>query len=192
MPESGPAASKVISDPTRGKRKRELHKLAVARSDIAAALHAAELVVNRVQGLGDDLYMPLFHAAAIAYGRPFTHNRPYGALGGKWERFTDPRLQQTHDTLIRVRDELVAHSDQSRRTVDIIPGGTPLGEGRAAGRLMLSVATSVFPLQRFQDVAATCADLSSRLNEAVESLLRALFAGQPLPATEFPLTFDDD
>ncbi len=174
----------------RAHRKKELHKLAVARSDIEAALDAAEML-QRTGGLSDGLYKPLFHATAVSYGRPFTNNTPYGSLSAKWGRFSEPRLQEIHDNLLRVRNELAAHSDQQRRRVEVVPAGTVLPKGRA-GRLMLSVDNYLWRPDRIQDVVDACRDLGGRLNEEVEARLRELFGDRQLPPQAFPLTFDDE
>ena len=182
-----------MPEPPRGIRKRELHKLVVARSDVNAARHACEVLLTRIKDLGDDLYMPLLYAAAISYGRPFSDNRPIGPLPGRWRRFDDPRLQKTHDDLLETRNKLVAHSDPAERTVDIYPPGAPLGKtGLVSGGVSVSIRLGgVFTIARFQDVYDTCMDLGGRLNDEVQALLQELYGNRELPKTDFPLTFDD-
>jgi hypothetical protein len=179
--------------PERARKKRDLYKLIVARSDIVAARHAAVLLVDRVKHLGDDLYAPLYYAAAISYARPFTDNRPYGPLPGTWRRFADPRLQRMHDSLIRTRNEFIAHSDFARRTVHIVPPGATFGPPNlVSARVSVVVSLSYVALEAFPVVVETCQDLGERINVAVEDLLTELFEGRALPGAAFPLTPNDD
>ena len=109
------------------------------------------LFEKHVKGLGDDLYRPLFHTAAVAYGRPFSGNKPHGALDPKWAKFDDPLRQQTHDLLIEARNTYVAHSDEGVRKVEIFPDGTPIpgGGGAAFVGLSIGVTTKIFPPELF-------------------------------------------
>ncbi len=101
--------------------------------------------------------LPLLHASAIAYGRPFSDNHPLGALPRRFSTFDDARLVETHDLLLDLRNKFVAHSDQLERRVEVIPPGYRLREdlprsvgvgltsGNAACRLSNSVILSALP-----------------------------------------------
>ena len=78
--------------------------MAVARSDIAAALEAAKLLHERVSKIGEPLYVPLFVATVTAYARPFKKSEPYGALPARWSKFSNGRSQLMHEELIKARD----------------------------------------------------------------------------------------
>jgi hypothetical protein len=177
---------------SRSAKKKELYQLAVARSDIKAAMSTCNLIIQHVRELGSDLYSPLFHAIVIAYARPFTKNRPLGRLPEEWSTFSNPQAQELHDELIKSRDQYIAHSDKEVRKVRIFPHGAPLGEtGLKSGGVSLTVRTMAFSISWFQDVRSLCLDLGTRLNKRVEDLLTELYAGREMPPKAFELTFDD-
>jgi hypothetical protein len=150
-------------------------------------------MINNVGHLGDNLYEPLFNAIIIAYARPFTRNRPLGRLPAEWSTFSNPGFQETHNELIKARDQFIAHSDEEVRRVEIFPPGSPIREtGLQSGDVGIAVRTIAFPLSRFQHIRALCHDLGYRLNSRINNLLTELYNGQTLPNNSFPLTFDDD
>lgn len=177
---------------TRAQKKMELHKLAVARSDIFSAQRTCRLILDRVTGLSDQLYAPLFHAAVVAYGRPFVDNKSTGVLSKHWSNFKDDRFRHAHATLLRTRHEIVAHSDSAARTVSIVPPGVTPGPGVPESKHVgLYIASYVYPQQRFVDMHDTCSELIGRLNARLDELIAELYAGHQLPKRMFPLTFGD-
>ena len=99
--------------PSRLQRKKELYKLLIARSDITASLNACKSMLDRVDGMGHELYYPLYSAIVVCYSRPFTNNKPHGALSRKWYTFENALNKKTHGELLKARHELIAHSDMS-------------------------------------------------------------------------------
>jgi len=183
--------SRSHADAARRGKKIQLHRLAVARSDIAVALDAARLVCERVSKMGDSLYVPLFVATVTAYARPFKRSEPYGALPADWSRFSNARSQKLHDDLIEARDTYVAHSDSGSRTVDIIPAGTSFRGHRAAG-LSVAIKTTWWKVEFFPRIIAHCEDLFGRLDEETERLLHELFDGiAGVAINPFPLDPED-
>jgi hypothetical protein len=178
---------------SRSAKKKELYKLAVARTDITSAMDTCNLIIENVGHIGDDFYLPLFHAIVIAYARPFTRNRPLGRLSAEWSTFSTPDFQETHDDLIRSRDKFIAHSDEEVRRVEIYPPGAPLGEtGYLSGSVGVAVRTIAFPLSRFHDIRVLCSDLGHRLESRINILLAELYNSRELPNESFTLTFDDN
>ncbi len=176
----------------RSKQKKELYKLAVARSDITGAQKTCRVILERVSGLGDELYPPLFHAAVVSYGRPFVDNKSTGPLSRHWGDFSDARLRQTHTKLIQTRHELVAHSDSTVRALDIVPPGVKVAPGLPPSQHVgLKIASYYYPQQMFIDTFDTCADLIGRLNSRIDELLSILYDQVDLPDKLIPLTFDD-
>src|SRR5437773_2561704 len=174
--------------PTKSSKKRDLHRLAVARSDIAAALEACNLLLANVDHLGHDLYQPLFHAIAISYARPFTANRPLGSLPAKWSRYANPGFQEAHDQLLSVRNQFVAHSDQDERTVQIVPPYVTVpGANTHYDKVGVGVRTVVFPIENFVVVRDMCLDIGRRIEKAIDPLLDELYKDKVLPAAMFPL-----
>jgi hypothetical protein len=178
--------------PTRSDRKRDLHRLAVARSDITAALEACNLLLANVHHHRHDLYQPLFHAIAISYARPFTANRPLGSLPAKWSRYTNPRFQEAHDELLSIRNQFVAHSDQDERTVQIVPPYVIVpGATTHYVTIGVGVRTVGFPVRNFVVVRRMCVDIGRRLEKAINDLLDELYKDKILPAAIFQLTIDE-
>lgn len=182
----------MIPTPTRGKKKINLYKLIVARSDITAALTACRLFREKVDRLGHELYYPLYCSIIICYGRPFSDNRPLGALPSQWRKFSSPRLQVTHDELIEARNGLIAHSDLKVRKVNIVPEGAKLGETDLQHHgIGLTIDSYYFPLSRYRDIHDTCFDLGNRLNQAVEDEIEKLYGKMDLPMRAFSLKFNE-
>ena len=178
--------------PTRAHRKRDLHRLVVARSDITAALNACRLLIAEVKAVGDDLYRPLLDAIVVSYSRPFTANKPLGSLPAKWSKFSDPRHQHVHDQILKMRHKFVAHSDPYERSVYIVPPYVPIpGAGTHFVDVGVAVRTTAFEVGHFPDIERTCLDLGSRLNAAVDPLLKELYGSRVLPGAQFQLTIDD-
>src|SRR5260370_9012410 len=75
--------------PTRGKRKKTLCKLALARSDMIAARIASRTFVETVDSMGHPLYYPLLCATCICYAKPFVESRAsgLGPLSRHWRGF---------------------------------------------------------------------------------------------------------
>jgi len=178
--------------PSRSKQKKELHKLAVARSDVFSAQKTCRLILERVSGLADELYAPLFYAAVVSYGRPFVDNKSTGALSRHWSDFSDHRLRATHNKLLKTRHELVAHSDSSVRAIHIIPPGSRMApELPPSADISLRIESYYYPQQMFIDTFDTCANLIGRLNGRIDVLLESLYGDRAMPTGPFPLTFDD-
>jgi hypothetical protein len=154
----------------------ELKRLACARADVSGALQTCDLFLTAVKSDSDPLYMALFSAIVVSYARPFSGNRPMGSLSPEWQQFKDPRLQQTHDQLLVLRDKVVAHTDSP--TVSVIPRGANI-DGVHSGRLGILIKNVVFDPPWFQNVHDTCWDLRARLNEAAEARLEALYGHLP-------------
>lgn len=182
--------------PLRSRRKMELYKMLVARSDIDAARTSAELFLKTVRDIGSELYYPLFTAIVICYARPFTNNVPYGALPKKWEKFSDKKLQDVHDSLMKARNEIVAHSDMSIRKVMIVPAGVVIGKlenGKEMKSASIGVQTNYYLFREHQirDVHTLTRDLGHRLNMEIESRVAELYEGMQLPASPFNLRIDE-
>jgi len=173
------------------KRKKELYKIVVARSDITAALNACELFLSRVKDLGNGLYIPLLNAIIVCYSRPFSKNRPLGPLPKKWHRFDNSRFQEIHKALLKLRNKAVAHSDLEIRKVFIIPKGAWIRKTDIKSpSLGVGILNSSLAMEMVPEIRETCLDLGRRLNTEVNEQLQLLFGDKDLPHEEFELTFD--
>jgi hypothetical protein len=179
-----------MNEGRRGKKK-QLYKLVIGWDDINMAWHALQPLATGKSHV--PLYDPLFQAAVIAYARPFSDNDPFGPLPGKWSRFSDPRLQEVHDFLVRGRDEHVAHADAAVREVRIVPAGATTLDGSAAPETTFTILSRWRARWGVERVIETCDDLRRRLLEEAQRLLHELFVGRPgLPRESFKLDTDDD
>jgi hypothetical protein len=175
----------------RSQLKRDLYRLAVARSDIAAAYRFCELLRREVTHIGHELCLPLFHAIVVFYGRPFTTNKPHGALPDRWSKLGVSRLQRMHDTLVDARNTYVAHSDAGVRTVRITPPTWLIpGRGTPAG-LSVQILFHLYSLEFFDVAHETCSYQTTRMTEEIDLLLDELFGSRELPSEPFELTVDE-
>lgn len=180
-----------MNAPKRSHLKRELYRLTVARSDIAAAYRFCELLRRDVSHIGHELYLPLFHAIVVSYGRPFTTNKPHGGLPDRWSRLGVKRLQRMHDTLIETRNTYVAHSDAGVRRVSITPPTWLIpGRGTPAG-LSVQILFGVYTLEFFDVARETCSYQTTRMTKEIDRLLEELFGARELPTEPFELTVDE-
>ena len=180
--------------PLRSARKRELYRLIVARSDMLAAMESCDLILGPPElDLSDPKYLPLFHAATVAYARPFSANRPHGPLPARWSRFADASDQHVHDTLIDLRNQFVAHSDQDAREVLIWPPGSRQpGTGVTLTFPWVSVRNRAYPIAFIRAVRAHCLELGRRINAEIDTLMEELYGNRVLPVQPFPLVYDEE
>lgn len=177
----------------RARTKKMLYKLAVARLDIAAAMNACDLLLEHRPGIGEPLYAALNQALVIAYARPFTSNKPLGALPAKWRRFDNPRHQELHDDLVATRHRAVAHSQAFAGRVLIVPKGAQyVPGGPRAATTGIAVATDLFADDVIKEIKGLCEDLWSRLNQATEDLLDEVYPQDFYAPTPFELRIDED
>ena len=182
----------VPPDDTSRHLERELHKLAVARSDVAAAGDAAQFL--RDTGMGPQFrgYWALADAAVIAYTRPFKHNQPYGPIPRKFGRFKGEASRRTHRDLLEVRDELVAHSPARQREVYVVPAGSLLRPGgEALEDTTVMVRDAHLHPKRWARVVDLCALQQRRLSADIDLLLDRLYGEQSLPERPFQLEFSE-
>ncbi len=132
----------------------------------------------------DNLYWALSNAIVITYGRPFTDNEGLGPLGGKWERFSEDRLNELHKLTMDHRDEAVAHADLRHRTVRIHPQGSVMPNGLLGERMTITVERAGLGAGMYAAVRELCADLHPRLSEAINTELRQLYGDYAGPSFE--------
>jgi hypothetical protein len=186
---------------SRTRKKRELYRLALAALDIRTAEnYCAELFesIDWSSGKGIPFHLTDAFSAAVvvAYARPFVPTRDprsVGVLPPKWHRFSNPRLKETHDAMLRLRNDLFAHTDQTMSPMTIIPAGTPLMKvGRIAPRTSWQIGRRAIPPQTtILNYRQTCYDLRKRLEDAVSKAIEELYDGMDLPRASFNLRFDD-
>jgi hypothetical protein len=185
-------ATEERKPPPRSARKRDLFRLAVARSDLAAAHDALGIILKDKMGFGHRTYLPLLYVAAVAYARPFTQNKPHGALPEKWAKFADPPCQRLHDQVLEMRNQYVAHSDQAARAVRIMPAGYVIpGANVPFVKTGISVSNIGYNIEFVNAVSAHIVELGQRIDTEVEALLDELYMGKEMPKEPFDLVVDD-
>lgn len=181
--------------PSREQQKTDLYRLIVARSDIGAAQSACELFIEMVDDVNHDLYYPLFTSIVVCYARPFTNNKPYGALPGKWENFEDGKMKSTHDALIKARHELIAHSDMAARKAKIVPPKVVIGymneRELKSSRIGTQTSFYFFTIPMIKDIPRLTTDIGRRLNAEIEHKLEEIYGDMELPQAKFALRLDN-
>lgn len=181
----------------RSTRKQALYKIAVAVSDVGAALEACRMLRTLPGGMNNfRLYDALSCAMIVCYARPFKRSKPLGKLPDEWTKFSRSDFQDAHDDLIDARDRFIAHSDMSIRQVSICGPGTRAGQtelfiGRDPGDIGVAISTQCFGPERLEVIEATIFDLGVRLEEAKQQALDELYGGMDLPRGAFKLRFDE-
>lgn len=174
-------------------RKKRLHRLIVAQSDIFAAYHACAFFLQNVKTLKDPLYEPLFLAIVVCYARPFVDSKGFGRLPRQWEHFQDGNLQAAHNDLLRIRHEIVAHSDAGVRKVQIVPPGATLEPlGGTSPKYGWIIETYRLAPSRFCEFFAVFRNIIDRLEKAILGELEGIFGKQPPILAPFPLLADTD
>ena len=180
----------AVDDVVREK-KRNLYRLALARSDIAAAMEGCDHLLREQIDVSHALYWTLHNGIVVSYGRPFTRNRPYGPLDEKWSTFEDPRFAELHALLMDLRHKTVAHSDLAMRKVFIVPAGARMFEtGRRNTALGTAVQNWAVPTSTWSEIREHCLELGSSINIEVETELQLLYRGGFYTPQPFELNFD--
>lgn len=171
------AAGPILIDMARPRdpQKKMLVKLAVARTDILAACQVCDLLIQHKPDPHESLYAALNSALVVAYGRPFTTNKPLGALPAKWGRFANARHQELHEDLLRHRHQWIAHSDVGDRKVMIVPAGSRLAPGEHPLHAAIAVETAMFADDVIPEIRNLCSDLYQRLHNETEKLVDAIY-----------------
>lgn len=152
-------------------------------------------MLETVDGMGHELYSPLYSAIVVCYSRPFTNNKPHGALPSKWYSFEMEIHKKTHDELLKARHELIAHSDMTVKSAMIVPPGIEMG-GKSKKPIIsdhIGVQTTFYYYARsfFKDSYALCLFQGSRISVEIDVLLEELYGGMELPNAPFEIKMDN-
>lgn len=181
--------------PSRSHQKRDLYRLLIARSDLNASLNACDLILKNVKSIKDEILYPLTTSVVVCYSRPFTANKPYGALPKKWGKFDRPQYQTTHEKLLQARHELFAHSDMNVRKAQIVPQNVPLvideGKELKSPEISTQVSYKLFELGFFEIVRETNLDLGRRMHAEINKMVIDLYENMQLPNDVFNLRIDE-
>lgn len=172
----------------------ELHRVAVAARDMGCAKEGFLMILELDCEPGDSRYQPLLFGAVVSYARPFTANDGFGALSGRWAKFSSGELQVAHQQIIQYRNTVAAHSDISTNKLHIYPTGVTVVAGEVSITLdepMYSVGT---PLLNKSDIAryiVLCDYQRDRMTDATIAGMEKRFMRRPgLPAIPFQFHHD--
>ena len=138
---------------------------------------------------------PLYSAIVVCYSRPFTNNKPHGALSRKCYTFENALHKKTHGELLKARHELIAHSDMTVKWAMIVPPGVEIA--RKSKKSIVSdhvgVQTSLYfyPKSFFEKSYSLCRFQGSRINKEIDNLLDELYEGMDLPNAPFKIRMDN-
>src|SRR5438552_10717091 len=101
-------------------RHRELKRLMLASNSIGSAVGALESLHDLEETKRRVMLAYVMTAAIVCYARPFVGSRSAGRIGKQWENFDDAGQRTLHQRVLRLRDKVVAHSDEDMNHVRII------------------------------------------------------------------------
>ncbi len=184
----------------RSRKKRDLYRLALAALDVGTAENYCRELADSIDW--DKKKIP-FHltdafsaAVVIAYARPFVQTKHVGFVGvlpKRWHHFSTPQLQNTHENMLRLRNDLFAHTDQSLTPMTIIPAGVMMNKiGRQAPQTSWQLGRRTVPPQTtILDFRSVCQDLRQRLETSISEMIDELYRNMELPRAPFRLRFDE-
>ena len=136
-----------------------------------------------------DAYWTFHYAIIVSYGRPYSDNDLGSLKGKRWNRFGEPRLDTTHQTLLNLRRKLVAHSDSEARPVWIYTPGTRLPNGTVSESYGVICQNVAMTNTSYLAVRELCSILHDRLSETINIEVPRLFPDQA--EEPFRLTWGD-
>lgn len=180
-------------------KKRELYQFVLADTDIRTSIAVADDFIELLRAwkketLPYHLSEAFVAYVAVSYARPFTHDRRHSSVASlpeKWGKFSDPKLQETHDMMIDLRHTLFAHSDPTSRKLSIIPPGVVLFRQEIAQGTSWELTTFSLPPHSIGELRNTCVDLQRRLQQRITILIDELYGGMDLPRAKFRVRFDE-
>jgi hypothetical protein len=173
---------------------KKIYKLALALKDITSAQLTCggfkNIILATEEKISYEVNYAFMTAITTCYARPFVDNKSTGVLQKHWRNFSDRRLQETHDLIMKARHEVYAHSDSTIARLFIVPAGAEIrGAGRRAPRSSWFFETYEFPPDAIMNIHDCCVDLKQRLETEVSRLVDELCASGGIPETEFELNW---
>jgi hypothetical protein len=133
------------------------------------------------------MFIPLMCSICVTYARPFTDSGGVGTISKKFSRYSDPKLQRTHDVLWESRKRFYAHMDATAIAIDPSGQKAPLQEVRVyvtrePEKDVLNFGL-IYPEIRLRgivvpDIRELCRELARRLREEIDATLHRLFSSK--------------
>jgi hypothetical protein len=166
--------------------KKTLWKLAYANRAVSHVLTTCDFYLEHIRDDRHPIFIPLMCSICVTYARAFTDSGGVGMISQKFSRFSDPKLQRTHDLLWESRKRFYAHIDATATVIKPSGQKAPLQEVRVVitrkdpEKDVLNFGL-MFPEIRLRgivvpDIRELCFELARRLREEIDTTLRRLFS----------------
>jgi hypothetical protein len=185
----------------RSKLKQDLWKLAFAKASTYKAKMACEFVINNAQQLDDDTYDALVIGIYVLYSRAFGSNKGVGCLPDKFRKFSDPRLQNTHNMILMARKRFIAHTDATYKYCDekgdekeellkLELIGSLGADGMATARTQI-IGPQFMP-EAVPVIKSLCEELLRELGTEESLIIKKLFENRPMIDGQNPIGIFDE
>jgi hypothetical protein len=169
--------------------KKTLWKLAYASRAVSHVHTTCDFYLEHIRDDRHPIFIPLMCSICVTYARAFTDSGGVGMISQKFSRFSDPKLQKTHDLLWESRKRFYAHIDATATVIKPSGQKAPLQEVRVAITRTKDPEKDVlnfglmFPEIRLRgivvpDIRELCLELARRLHEEINTTLRRLFSSK--------------
>jgi hypothetical protein len=171
--------------------KKTVWKLAHAKRAVSHVLATCDFYLQHVPNDHDPMHIPLVCSICVTYARPFTDNEGVGMISDKFARYSDPKLQKTHDLLWESRKRFYAHTDATLTAtsasgdtarlqqiqVTVSRRRTPQGEVLSFGYALheMRLRGIVIP-----DIRDLCREFDRRLDTELHATMDRLFSSKML------------
>jgi len=169
--------------------KKTLWKLAYAKRAVSHVLTTCDFYLQHVPNDHHSMHIPLVCSICVTYARPFTDNGGVGMISDKFARYSDAKLQKTHDLLWESRKRFYAHTDATLTAtsesgdtapiqqirVTVSRTRTPRGELLSFGYALpeMRLRGIVIP-----DIRELCYEFDRRLDAALHATMDQLFSAK--------------
>lgn len=169
--------------------KKTLWKLAYASRAVSHVLTTCDFYLKYIRDDRHPMFIPLICSICVTYARPFTDNGGVGMISRKFARYSDPKLQRTHDLLWESRKRFYAHQDATATKIALSGKKSPLQEVRVAVTRTRTPNSDVldfgliYPEIRLRsivipDIRELCVELARRLHLETNATLTKLFSSK--------------
>jgi hypothetical protein len=118
----------------KNERHRALIRLILARRDWDATTASLRYLIEHSIVRENPLFYALTAAAVVCYARPFLGGRSHARIPGKYEKFPDAMMRSSHQILLLHRNSVVAHANDEKHKITLMPKGMVLEWAGGKGR----------------------------------------------------------
>jgi hypothetical protein len=169
--------------------KKTLWKLAYAKRAVFHVLTTCDFYLQHVRDDDHPMHIPLVCSICVMYARPFTDNEGVGMISAKFARYSDTKLQKTHDLLWESRKRFYAHTDATLKATSASGVTAPLQQIQVTVSRQRTPTSELFsfgytlPEMRLRgivipDIRALCHEFTQRLDAEICSTMDQLFSSK--------------